>query len=134
MTCALVNPTSGYRTFSRLVSLSVRPSILTSTAVSLAILAYDLLRQLVGPQSLEGGRAELARFRPLYEFEVADKLGFDEVRPLRRRAVIEGAGLSLERLHERCQLIEHGIGESRADLARVYELAILVVADHQRAG
>src|SRR5947209_6775624 len=60
MTCALVKPTSGYRTFSRLVSLSVRFSIWTSTEVSLATFAHHLCGRLVDAEALEGRRPQLA--------------------------------------------------------------------------
>src|SRR5713101_6766766 len=99
MTCALVKPTSGYRTFSRLVSLSVRLSITTSTDVSLGNFAHHLAGRLVRPQSLERRRAQLPGFRPLHELELSHQLGLDEMNAFRRRAAIEWARLALERLH-----------------------------------
>src|SRR5258708_32123375 len=133
MTCPLVKPTSGYRIFSRFVSLSVRSSIRTSTAVSLATLAYDLARGLVRAQSLEGRRPQLAGSGPFHELELCHELGLDEVRRFRRRAKVEWVGLHLEWFQRCLQLLEHCIGEACAHLAGVHELPILVIADHQRA-
>src|SRR2546430_15659365 len=92
MTCALVKPTSGYRTFSRLVSLSVRFSIWTSTEVSLATFAHHLFGRLVDPEALESRRAQLTAARPLDELELGHDLRLDEVRRLRRGADV-GRGL-----------------------------------------
>src|SRR5712691_4184301 len=133
MTCALVKPTSGYRTFSRLVSLSVRPSITTSTDVSLGNFAHHLSRRFVGTQASEGGRPQLPGFGPLHELELSHQLGFDEVNALRRRALVERARLAFERLHQPAQLLECGVCEAGAYFARVHELAIVVVADEQRS-
>src|SRR5437899_3535254 len=133
MTWPFVNPTSGYSTFSRLVSLSVRPSMTTSTAVSLAKLAHDLLRNLVGAQALERRRPDLAAPGPFHELELTDQPGLDEVRALGRLAAIEWARLALHGFHELHQLVEHRVRKSSADLARVHELPVVVVADQQRA-
>src|ERR1700747_3617202 len=98
MTCALVKPTSGYRTFSRLVSLTVLPSIWTSTDVSLATFAHHVVRRLVDAESLERRRAELPTPSPLDELELGDDLRFDEMRcPRRRRARFEWTLLDRER-------------------------------------
>src|SRR5216684_4719006 len=132
MTCALVKPTAGYRTFSRFVSLRVRSSITTSTDVSLGNFAHHLSGGLVRSQSLEGRRAQLPGFGPLHELELSHQLGLDEMNALRRRAAIEWARLALERLHQLAQLLERRVGEAGADLACVYELAIVVVADEDR--
>src|SRR5438477_2577839 len=133
MTCPFVNPTSWYSTFSRLVSLSVRPSITTSTAVSLAKLAHHLLWGLVGAQALERRRAELSALGPLDELELADQPGFDEVRAFRGVPAIQRARLALKGFHELDQLLEHRVGEAGADLARVHEFTIVVVANQKRA-
>src|SRR5260370_2706707 len=132
MTCALVKPTSGYRTFSRLVSLRVRPSICTSTAVSLATFAHHLLRGLVDAKSLEGRRAELPAPRPFHELELGDDLRLDEVGGSRRRraglewVLVGGDGLQL------CvQVVERFVGEPGTDLSGVDELPLLVVVAHQ---
>src|SRR5438477_12867906 len=116
MTCPFVNPTSWYSTFSRLVSLSVRPSITTSTAVSLAKLAHHLLWGLVGAQALERRRAELSALGPLDELELADQPGFDEMRALRRFPAIQRARLALKGFHELDQLLEHRVSEAGATL------------------
>src|SRR5579872_1780213 len=133
MTCALVNPTSGYSTFSRLVSFSVRPSIWTSTDVSLATFAHHLFGRLVEPEALERRRTELSPARPLDELELCHDLRLDEVcRPGRRargvRALVGG-----QRLEHLVELFERGVGEAGAHLARVDELAAVVVADEKRS-
>src|SRR6266566_790596 len=133
MTWPFVNPTSGYSTFSRLVSLSVRRSMTTSTAVSLAKLPHDLLWGLVGAQALECRRPELAAPGPFHELELADQPWFYEVRRFWRFTAIEWARLALQGFHQLHQLVEHRIRKSSADLARVHELPIVVVADQQRA-
>src|SRR5712692_2712562 len=134
MTCPLVKPTSGYRTFSRLVSLSVRPSIWTSTSVLLPTFAHHLARRLICPQSLECRRAQLARSGPLDELELAHQLGLHEMGGLGRHASVERAGLALERLHQLAELLEHLVSEAGADLARVHELPLVVIAHQQCAG
>src|SRR6266704_4236833 len=134
MTCPFVKPTSGYSTFSRLVSFRVRPSMTPSTAVSLAKLAHDLLRDLVGATALEHRRAKLAAPRPLHELELADQPRLDEVRAFRGLPAVEWAGLVLQGLHELEELFEHRVREAGADLARIDEFTIVVVADQQRAG
>src|SRR5712691_203880 len=100
MTCPLVKPTSGYRTFSRLVSLSLRASIWTSISVLLATFAHHLARRLVRAQAFESGRAQLARLGPLDELELSHQLGLHEMGGLGRRASVERAALTLERLHQ----------------------------------
>src|SRR5450759_2271535 len=103
MTCAVVNSTSGYRSFSRLVSLRTRSSILTSTAVSLATFAHHLACRLVGAQTLERRCAQLAGPCPLHELELCH------------------------------QLLEHRVAETGADLSDIHKLLVLVVvADQQR--
>src|SRR5712664_1453473 len=110
MTWPLVKPTSGYRTFSRLVSLSVRPSIWTSTSVLLATFAYHLTRRLVRPQPLERRRAQLAGPGPLDELELAHQLRLHEVRAFGRRAAVERARFSarfpLQWLQQLAELLE----------------------------
>src|SRR5215467_12399300 len=134
MTWALVNPASGYRTFSRFVSFRVRPSILTSTDVSLATFANHLFRALVVAKTLERWRAQLAAPRPLDEFEVGDDLRLDEVRCARRRgARVERALVDADRLQHVVQLVERRVGEACPDLAGVDELGAVVVADEQSA-
>src|SRR5487761_1123813 len=133
MTCAFVNPTSGYRTFSRLVSLRTRSSILTSTAVSLATFAHHLASRLVGAQTLERRRAQLSRAGPLHELELCHEPGLHEVRLSGRRAQVKRALRLLERLHQRRQLLKHRVAETCANLARVHKLLVLcVIADEQR--
>src|SRR5450759_1679619 len=133
MTCAFVNSTSGYRTFSRLVSLRVRSSILTSTAVSLATFAHHLACRFVETQALEGGCAQLTGARPFHELDLCHEFWLDEARRFRGLTDIEWAGRLLERFHQVLQLFQHRVGEAGPDLARVDELALLVVADQQRA-
>src|SRR5262245_32092764 len=123
MTCALVNPTSGYRTFSRLVSLSVRPSICTSTEVSLATFADHLACFLVGTESLERRRPELAAARPFHELELGDDLRLHEMRRPWRGPDVEWTFLGGERLQQLVQLLQRRVRESCAHLARVYEFA-----------
>src|SRR6266566_3419377 len=106
----------------------------TSTAVSLAKLAHDLLRDLVGAKALEHRRAKLAAPRPLHELELADQPRLDEVRAFRGLPAVEWAGLVLQGLHELEELFEHRVREAGADLARIDEFTIVVVADQQRAG
>src|SRR5450759_828121 len=133
MTCAFVNPTSGYRTFSRLVSLRTRSSILTSTAVSLATFAHHLACRLVGAQTLERRCAQLAGPCPLHELELCHQLGLHEMRGFWRRADIKWALRLLEGLHQRGQLLEHRVAETGADLSDIHKLLVLVVvADQQR--
>src|ERR1700694_5567128 len=134
MTCPFVNPTSGYRTLSRLVSLRVRSSILTSTSVLLATFADHLRRRPVPSPPLERGRAQLARPGPLDELELPDQLGLDEVRLFGRLAPVERARLELPGCQQRLQLVEHLVSKAGADLARIHELILVVVADQQRAG
>src|SRR5713226_1644971 len=134
MTCPLVKPTSGYRTFSRLVSLSLRASIWTSISVLLATFVHHLAGRLVGAQAFESGRAQLARPGPLHELELSHQLGLHEMGALRRCAPIERAGRALERLHQLAELLEHLVCKSGADLARVHELPLVVKAHQQRAG
>src|SRR5579872_6617086 len=135
MTCAFVKPTSGYSTFSRFVSFTVRFSIWTSMDVSLAIFAHYLVGLLVMSESLERGRAQLAAARPLDELEVRDQLGLDEVCPARGLSDRERVLVGGERLEEAVQLLERGIREARSDLARVDELCVLVVVTgQQRSG
>src|SRR5579859_2053315 len=134
MTWPLVKPASGYRIFSRFVSLSVRSSIRTSTAVSLATLAHHLACGLVRAQSLEGRRSQLAGSGPLHELELCHEPRLDEMRSLGRRPHLERAGLDLERLHQALQLAEHRVAEASAYLAGVHKLAVLVIADQERAG
>src|ERR1700716_741039 len=112
MTCPFVNPTSGYRTFSRLVSLRVRPSIWTSTSVLLATFAHHLTRRLVRPQPLERRRAQLARLGPLDELELAYELGLHEMRALGRRAPVERARFALQRFQHLAELLEHLVREA----------------------
>src|SRR5258708_13834725 len=80
MTWPLVKPASGYRTFSRLVSLSVRPSIWTSTSVLLATFTHHLDRRLVRPQSLQFRRPQLLRVGAFQELELSHQIGFRNVR------------------------------------------------------
>src|SRR5438270_3622787 len=136
MTWALVNPTSGYSTFSRFVSLRVRPSIWTSTAVSLATFAHDLSCRLVAAETLEGGGAELAAARPFHELELGHDLRLDEVRgPWRLGSGAEGVRLCGERLQLVVELVERLVREAGPDLAGVDEPAVaVVVADQQGAG
>src|SRR2546423_1049384 len=134
MTCALVKPTSGYRTFSRLVSLSVRFSIWTSTEVSLATFAHHLFGRLVDPEALESRRAQLTAARPLDKLELGHDLRLDEVRRLRRVADVERVLVRGERLQLGVQLVENLVGEAGPNLAGVDELAVPVVAHEQRAG
>src|SRR5690348_1623470 len=123
MTCALVKPTSGYRTFSRLVSLTVLPSICTSTDVSLATFAHHVLRRLVDAEPLERWRAELPTPSPLDELELGHDLGFDEMRgSRRRRARFERTLIDRQRFQFDVQLVQRPVGETRADLAGVDEL------------
>src|SRR5579859_714871 len=133
MTWALVKPASGYRIFSRFVSLSVRSSIRTSTGVSLATFAHDLSRGLVRTQSLEGGRPQLSGSGPFHELELCHELRLEEVGGLRWRAHVERVGLHLERLHQGLQLVERRVGEAGPDLAGIDKLSVPVVADQQRA-
>src|SRR5258708_26732160 len=109
MTCPLVKPTSGYRIFSRFVSLSVRSSIRTSTAVSLATLAHHLARRLVRAQPLEGRRPQLAGSGPFHELELCHEPRLEEMRSLGRRSRVERAGFDLERLHQALQLVQHRV-------------------------
>src|SRR6266853_559252 len=127
-----MKPTSGYRTFSRLVSLSVRPSIWTSTSVDLATFAHHLLRGLVRTQALERRRAQLARPRPLDELDLRDELRLDEMGFTRRLANGERALALREGFHRALQLLEHRVGEPGPHLARIGELARVVVADEER--
>src|SRR4029077_2346660 len=117
MTCPLVNPTSGYRIFSRLVSLRVRSSILTSTAVSLATLAYHLARRNAVAQPLERGRSKLSRSRPFHELELCHEPRLDVVGLFRWRAGVERALVLCQRLHQPVQLLEHRIRKTGPDLA-----------------
>src|ERR1700752_5394966 len=134
MTCALVKPTSGYSTFSRFVSLSVRPSILTSTDVSLATLSHHLTRGLVVAKSLEGRRAQLPAARPLDELEISHQLRLHEMSGAwRRRALLEWIHLGGERLQLQVELVERFVRETGADLARIHELGVAVVAHQQCA-
>src|SRR3954468_13282304 len=65
----------------------------------------DLPRLHVRPQTLERGRAERARLRPLAKLDVGDEPRLDEDRVLGRLATVEGALGTLQR----CQLAgEHG--------------------------
>src|ERR1700682_4709447 len=134
MTCPFVNPASGYRTLSRLVSLRVRSSILTSTSVLLATFAHHLPCRLVRAQALERRRAQLPGLRPFHELELSHELGLDEVGALGRRATIKRARLALQRVQQRLQLLEHLAGKPGAALARINKVTLLVVADQQRAG
>src|SRR5690348_6613375 len=134
MTCALVKPTSGYSTFSRFVSLTVRRSIWTSTDVSLATFAHHIAGRLVDAKALEGRRAQLPAARPLHELELGHDLRLDEVRGLRRRPEIERVLVGGQRFEPGVELVQDLVGEARADLARVDKLAVLVVTDEQRAG
>src|SRR5438270_10416094 len=133
MTCALVKPTSGYRTFSRLVSLSVRFSIWTSTEVSLATFAHHLFGRLVDPDALESRRAQLTAARPLDELELGHDLRLDEVRRLRRFAYVKRILVRGERLQLGVQLVENLVGEAGPNLPGVDELPVFVVTDEQRA-
>src|SRR5258708_14232930 len=107
MTCPLVKPTSGYRTFSRLVSLRVRPSICTSTEVSLATFAHDLFGGLVIPEALECRRPKLSGLRPFHELELTHDLGFHEMRRAARRPDVECARLPSRRLQHLVDLFVH---------------------------
>src|SRR4029077_13213264 len=100
MTCPLVNPTSGYRIFSRLVSLRVRSSILTSTAVSLATLAHHLARRRAGTQPLERGCSKLSGAGPFHELELCHEPRLDVVGLSRRRAGVERVLVLYQRLHQ----------------------------------
>src|ERR1700681_4897767 len=133
MTWAFVNPTSGYRTFSRLVSLSTRSLILTSTAVSLATFAHHLARRLVRAQALERGSSQLARFRPFHELELCHEFRLHEMRRSWRGADVKGAPVLLEGLQQRGQLLQHRIGEPGSDLACVHKPPLVEIADQQRA-
>src|SRR4029077_2934863 len=115
MTCALVKPTSGYRTFSRLVSLRVRPSIWTSTAVSLATFSHHLARGLVVAESLERRRAQLSSARPFDELELGDDLRFHEVRLAGRLSHVERILVGGQGLQLLVQLLQDRVGESRSD-------------------
>src|SRR5712664_135482 len=133
MTWPLVKPASGYRTFSRLVSLSVLPSIWTSTSVLLATFAYHLTRRLVRAQPLERRRAQLAGLGPLDELELAHQLRLHEVRAFGRRAAVERTCFPLQWLQQLAELLEHLVSEASADLARVNELTAVVIAHQQSA-
>src|SRR6202171_1830456 len=134
MTCPFVNPTSGYRTLSRLVSLRVRFSIWTSTSVLLATFAHHLTRRLVRAQALERWGAQLARLGPLDELEFPHQLGLHEMRALRRCAAIKRARFALQRFQQLAELLEHLVSEAGADLARVHELPLVVIAHQQCTG
>src|ERR1700686_842331 len=133
MTCAFVKPTSGYRTFSRFVSLRTRSSILTSTAVSLATFAHHFACRLGGPKPLERRCAHLAGPCPLHELELCHQLGLREMRGFWRRADIKRALRLPQGFHQRRQLLEHRVAETGADLSGIHKLLFLVViADQQR--
>src|SRR2546430_4403173 len=131
MTCALVKPTSGYRTFSRLVSLSFRFTSWTSTEVSLATFAHYLFGRLVDPEALESRRAQLTAARPLDELELGHDLRLDEVRRPRRAADVERVLVRGERLQLGVQLVENLVGEAGPNLAGIDELALPVIAPAQ---
>src|SRR5882672_7438550 len=133
MTCPLVNPASGYRIFSRFVSLRVRSSILTSTAVSLATFAHHLARRRAGAQPLERGRSKLSGAGPFHELELCHEPRLYVVGISRGRAGVERAFVLRQRHHQGGQLLEHRIRETCSDLSRVYELALVVVAHKQGA-
>src|SRR6266852_2524817 len=133
MTCALVKPTSGERTFSRLVSLRLRPSIWTSTEVSLATFAHHLASGLVEAETLECRRAQLASPRPLDELELAHDLWFDEVCRTWRRAEIERILVRGQWLQRLVQLFQCLVREPGTDLSGVGEFAVLVIADQNGA-
>src|SRR5579859_1039087 len=107
MTCAFVNPTSGYSTFSRFVSFRFRLSIWTSTDVSLATFSHHLAGLLVDSESLERRRAKLAAFGPFDELELGHDLRLHKVRGARwgcagvERALVRG-----ERLQQLIELVE----------------------------
>src|SRR5450759_3100127 len=134
MTCAFVNPPSGYRTFSSLVSLRPRSSILTSTAVSLATFTHHLAGGLVAAQTLERRCAQLARAGPFHKLELCHELRLHEVRLSWRRTNVKRALRLLQGFHQRGQLFEHRVAETCADLSGVHKrLVLVVVADQQRS-
>src|SRR5207245_4002842 len=108
----LVKPSYGLRTFSRLVSLSVRPSIWTSTEVSLATFAHHLFGRFVVAEALERGRAQLASAGPFHELELGHDLRLDEVGGTRRRTPIERTLVCGQCFQLLVQLFQDRVGEA----------------------
>ena len=99
-------------------------------------LAGDLARRLVLAQAAEGGVAQDAVGGPGAELDLGDELGLDPDDAARRvggQLLGEGRGLAAERREPRHQVARHLAAEAGADPAGVHELAVLVVAEHQRA-
>src|SRR5450759_389834 len=111
----------------------MRSSILTSTAVSLATFAHHLARRLVGTEALEGGGTQLTRACPFNELELRHELGLDVMGGSRRRADVKQALLMRQWFHQACQLLEHRVSKTGSDLACVYQFAVVVVPDQERA-
>src|SRR5215471_14021589 len=108
--------------------------MLTSTDMSLATFAHHVLGGLVVAEPLERRGPQLTAARPLDELELGDDLRLDEVGRARRCDTrLEWALVSGQRLELCVQVVERPVGEPGSNLARVHELALVVVADEQGA-
>src|ERR1700730_5234002 len=97
-------------------------------------LAYHVAWVLVFAQALEAGSTEIPCPRPLGELDLGHQPRLDEVRTRRRPAPVEGRAHALDAPEHRSQLCERPFREARSHLARVHELATVVVADEKGAG
>src|SRR5919201_5552078 len=96
-------------------------------------LACHLTGLDVGPEPLEGGRAQGAGLRPFAELEVGHQARLDEDRVLGRLAAVEWAARALQPGELAGKKAKRLLREACAHLAGVHEASILVVADRQRA-
>src|SRR5581483_4992363 len=98
-------------------------------------LERDLGRRLVAPAPGRPLGAQAAVARHLREADLSDELRAHPVDvPAREAGAVERRPVLLEGREARGQLVQRGVVEAGADLARVAETAALVVvADEQRA-
>src|SRR3954454_21850507 len=96
-------------------------------------LAHDVASRLVSTQSLEARVAEHALAGPLREADLGDELRPGPVHAaLTNLVALERRGRFLQRLELPPEGAQHPVVEAGADLPRVHEHAVLVVAEQQR--
>src|SRR4051794_13766926 len=121
---------------SRSAILPCPPAIATFIAPTLCAraLPHHVLRPLVVAQATEGRVAQLAVAGPLAEAHLGDQLRLHPAGLARQLAdrIGEGGLRLLELAQLRAEIAQCLLVETGADLARVEQLALLVVADQQR--
>src|SRR5581483_8962646 len=97
-------------------------------------LAHDLGWVAVVAQALEGGSAQDALGRPLGELNLSDQPRLHEHRSLRRREpALEGLACASKRRELLREFLQRAFGEAGPHATRERQLAVLEVANKQRA-